>query len=511
MMAATSPAGTSAAPATAAAGSSIDTAPSPTRRLRAVIIDDTPDLRELLGLAMRRRKVFEVVGEAGDGARGIEVVRSTRPDVVVLDLAMPVMDGLEALPALKQLVPDAVILVLSGFGADALTEQALAGGAADYIQKGVPLFDIVERILTLCDERGLGPSIVPTQPESPHGAVSSGDLPPQKAAAPADQGTPAMHPFPDDVDPAVLLAGVGAFVLVLTDEEDPTVRWLNPAADAVWQGRLTIGSRLASLAPDLVRLAQTHREAGGVFDTPVGYPQRPGTAMARRQDGHLVVLARASDTDTDSHRLRRAIATTAHEIRNPVTVLSGVAEAFEDGDLPPALQRRLLESVRRQAGLLESITADLLTAAQADRGTLRVDSRPLDVESTVREILAPHPDVRLVAGRAARMLADPYRFEQMLSNLVSNAKKYGASPIVVKIDVGADTVAIAVEDSGEGVPEAFRDRLFTEYARAEGTQARGTGLGLFVVKQLAEAQQGTVSYHPSVLGGSCFTITLPTA
>ena len=98
------------------------TADGTTRALRAVLIDDTPDLRELLGLAMRRRKVFDVVGEAGDGARGIEVVRSTRPDVVVLDLAMPVMDGLEALPAIKQLVPDSVILVLSGFGADALTE-----------------------------------------------------------------------------------------------------------------------------------------------------------------------------------------------------------------------------------------------------------------------------------------------------------------------------------------------------------------------------------------------------
>ena len=498
------------------------TADGTTRALRAVLIDDTPDLRELLGLAMRRRKVFDVVGEAGDGARGIEVVRSTRPDVVVLDLAMPVMDGLEALPAIKQLVPDGVILVLSGFGADALTEQALAIGAADYIQKGMPLSDIVDRILKLADDRGLRAPAVPTQAGTAD--VEAG--PPATAAAqdeaqdeardeaqdeaPAEGARTAVPDFPPGLDPAEILAESGAFVLVLTDEADPTIRWYNGAAATAWQGRLEVGGRMAVHAPDLARLARSH-DNRAVFDTPVGHPPRPGTALVRRQQGHIVVLARAAETDSDSHRLRRAIATTAHEIRNPVTVLTGVVEAFEDGELPPAFQKRLLESVKRQAGLLESITADLLTAAQADRGTLRVDTRPLDVESTVRDILAPHPDVRLVPARQGRMLADPYRFEQMLSNLISNAHKYGAAPIVVKIEAGERHIAIAVEDSGDGVPPDFRDRLFTEYARAEGTQARGTGLGLFVVKQLAEAQGGTVTYQPSVLGGSCFTITLPGA
>ena len=104
------------------------------RPVRVVIIDDTYDLRELLRLALTRGGM-DVVGEAGDGLAGIEAVRSERPDVVLLDLSMPVMDGLEALPSIRQLVPEAKIIVLSAFGATQLSERALASGADGYLQK----------------------------------------------------------------------------------------------------------------------------------------------------------------------------------------------------------------------------------------------------------------------------------------------------------------------------------------------------------------------------------------
>ena len=66
-----------------------------TSPLRAVVVDDTADLRELMRLALTRGG-FEVVGEAGDGRAGIETVREQRPDLVLLDLSMPVMDGLNS-------------------------------------------------------------------------------------------------------------------------------------------------------------------------------------------------------------------------------------------------------------------------------------------------------------------------------------------------------------------------------------------------------------------------------
>jgi len=109
--------------------------------VRAVVIDDTIDIRELLSLVLTRSGM-EVVGEAGDGQAGVELVRAQRPDVVLLDLSMPVMDGIEALPLIRELVPDAQIIVLSAF-AGAVTQQVLESGADGYLVKGTPLKKIV--------------------------------------------------------------------------------------------------------------------------------------------------------------------------------------------------------------------------------------------------------------------------------------------------------------------------------------------------------------------------------
>lgn len=113
--------------------------------MRVVVIDDTPDLRDLLRMVLEIGG-FDVVAEAGDGREGIEVVRAHRPELILLDLAMPVMDGLEALPALRQLCPTAKILVLSGFDATQMTGRALRAGADGYVQKGAALPVLLERL-----------------------------------------------------------------------------------------------------------------------------------------------------------------------------------------------------------------------------------------------------------------------------------------------------------------------------------------------------------------------------
>lgn len=111
-----------------------------------VIIDDTPDLRMLLRMVLELSDHYTVVGEAGDGASGIDAVREWQPDLVLLDLAMPVMNGLEALPGIRRACPAAVVVVLSGFEADRMAAQALARGATGYVQKGTTPDDIVSTL-----------------------------------------------------------------------------------------------------------------------------------------------------------------------------------------------------------------------------------------------------------------------------------------------------------------------------------------------------------------------------
>jgi DNA-binding NarL/FixJ family response regulator len=107
--------------------------------IRVFLCDDVPELRTLLRFALEESPGLRVVGEAGDARAGLRRVAELQPDIVVLDLSMPGMDGLEALPEIRRIAPDAGIVVFSGFAADRMGATALALGADRYLEKGEPL------------------------------------------------------------------------------------------------------------------------------------------------------------------------------------------------------------------------------------------------------------------------------------------------------------------------------------------------------------------------------------
>lgn len=128
------------------AGSDAAAAEAP---LRILIADDAPDIRLLLKMYLTDTRL-EVIGEATNGAEAVAMAGAEKPDAVILDLAMPVMDGLEAIPLIKQASPGTKIVVLSGFDADRIAERALGLGADTYLQKGVALGDIGQMLWNLC-------------------------------------------------------------------------------------------------------------------------------------------------------------------------------------------------------------------------------------------------------------------------------------------------------------------------------------------------------------------------
>lgn len=123
------------------------------RAHRVLVVDDTPEIRELVALTLEMTGAgdFEVVGMASDGREAIAQAGHLLPDVVLLDLAMPVMDGLEALPAIRRAAPDARVLVLSGFNARELGAEAIAAGASGYMEKGGIAGRLVPRLRELTE------------------------------------------------------------------------------------------------------------------------------------------------------------------------------------------------------------------------------------------------------------------------------------------------------------------------------------------------------------------------
>ena len=112
------------------------------RPISVYLVDDIPELRELIRYGMEEDPGFEVVVEAGDGKSAIEGIAKTRPAAVLLDLSMPDMDGLQAIPQIREGDPDVAIIVLSGFSADRMSGHVLERGADGYVEKGTPIQEL---------------------------------------------------------------------------------------------------------------------------------------------------------------------------------------------------------------------------------------------------------------------------------------------------------------------------------------------------------------------------------
>ena len=124
----------------------VDPAAGVSKSLRVLLCDDMQQVRLILRAEMSLESDLEIVGEAANGAEAIELARQAQPDVVVLDLTMPVMDGLEALPGIREAAPDARVIMLSAHGAAEMRARAVAAGASLYIEKTAPTREIVEAV-----------------------------------------------------------------------------------------------------------------------------------------------------------------------------------------------------------------------------------------------------------------------------------------------------------------------------------------------------------------------------
>ncbi len=465
--------------------------------LGVLVIDDTPDLRDLLRMALERHGEFRILAEASNGREGIEMAHAHEPDLVLLDISMPVMDGLEALPRIREACPQAAVVMLSGFGATEMTERALASGADGYIQKGQPLRALLQQLRGYL-EKASALRGTPLPPPAGQSAPA-----PLATAGATDLQVPSQRP---PVLDHLELAPLG-FLHV----RNGTVLRSNREAGRLFGDLSAPQLRLEAVAPQIAAHLAAHPDGESSTMMELGDPPRRMLVSVRPSGTDQVVYVQVESSD-EADLLRRSIATAAHEIRNPVSILAAAAEALLDEEITEGVEQdRMLELIMRQALLLDAITADLLTAGQAQHGTLALQLQRLAPSELVLSVTAGAEDVTVVDTCTTDVLTDPHRFQQMLGNLLGNARKYGAAPFVVRVRSEGGEVHIDVEDSGEGVPEEFRPRLFQEYSRAPGTAARGTGLGLYVVRALVESQGGRVGYRPGSPRGSVFTISLPAA
>jgi PAS domain S-box-containing protein len=205
-----------------------------------------------------------------------------------------------------------------------------------------------------------------------------------------------------------------------------------------------------------------------------------------------------------------------HEIGNPLAAILGYSEVLADcwQDLSPQRRGRAVDGIARQSHRLDQIVREVLAMVSIDASSISARRQPGPLCAQIAVALtAMDSEAVPVSGDDVTVLVNPEHLQHMLTNLVSNAAKYGGGATAVRIVRAEGRVRIRVEDRGPGVPDEFRPKLFQRLARADrdAGSVRGTGLGLYIVRSLARANHGDVHHEPNPAGGSVFVIDLEEA
>lgn len=208
------------------------------------------------------------------------------------------------------------------------------------------------------------------------------------------------------------------------------------------------------------------------------------------------------------------ISNAAHELRTPLTSIVGLAATLAESRdrLTEQDISMCIEALDRGAKRLALLVNRLLDFTQLESGRVQVSLQPVVLAQVANQVMEENPapedvEVRIEIADNVVVWADPVRLDQVLTNLISNAYRYGGHEIRIHAKREEDAVVVDVDDDGPGVPESLLDSLFHPFVRGSAEQ-QGAGLGLAIVQRLAEAFGGRVSYHPVRPHGARFRLRL---
>lgn len=221
------------------------------------------------------------------------------------------------------------------------------------------------------------------------------------------------------------------------------------------------------------------------------------------------------------------ISIASHELKTPLTVIkiqTDLAKITLQKELPgassPKTMEKIIEQVAKQADRLTLLVDSLLNVSRISTGKLELEKHTVNLSAVVSEVMQSLTTSVEKAGCELHLQIAPdlvanvdrLRIEQVVTNLVNNALKYGpGKPIFVKLENRKDEVALSVQDYGIGISESDQERVFGKFERVVSNKTvTGLGLGLYICKQIVEAHGGLIKLSSEIGRGSTFTVMLPT-
>lgn len=491
-----------------------------TRLSSILIVDDERDIRD--GAERILTRMGHRVVKAENGEEALDVLREWPAEIILLDLKMPGMDGMEILDRIRESLPDALVIIVTGFATIETAIEAMKKGAYDFMTKPfrpdqlrITIGRAIEHIVLkeerdrLSAERELGLWTITKEKSRLRTVVDS----------------IVAGLMITEVDKRIIMCNPAFYNLTRLESDrvigssvtdHPSIKTVNDMLDELLAGRtdhrgaITREFEVGEERPTYIRatVSAVATETGKIL-------------------GLVAVLRDVTHFKEQEKERSAYVAMLTHELRAP---LSAVDTQFHvvlkglTGDLSEK-QRDMLGRMRARIRSVIEMINSLLDLSKIEARQFVQEKKPMSLGLLIEDAMdlmrtqAIEQGVALTAeleGDLPDVIGDPASLKEVLTNLISNAIRY--SPDGGRVVVGAcfrnGSVRLTVADNGIGIPKEYQEKIFDRFFRVKNDKTKhiiGTGLGLPIVKAIVDDHQGGIYVESEPGRGSVFTVTLPTA
>ena len=488
------------------------------QNISVLVVDDERGMRE--GCRRILEEHVSAVATAESGEEALRRFGETPFDLVLVDIRMPGMGGLELLERLRGLDPDVVSIVVSGYATLQTAIEATKRGAHDVLPKPFTPNELLAKVFSAVERRHLALETRRLREEREKSLL--------EIATEKSRLRTIINCMQDGVlvtnrDGMVVLYNPAAMRLLDSASSDLLQR--NVADCAINADLLTLLTKVLDSGESAAMLA---REIPGAESSQV---LMANVAPVRDESGERLGAVAVLRDITRLKGLDRSksqfVSMVSHELRAPLAVIEGYLGLVLDGLTAddPQEERQVMERARARANGMLSLIDDLLDISRIEAGQVARRVEPLDLAQVVREVLTllrPQATARelTITDSLPESLpvvaADREDITRLFTNLVGNAIKYNRQGGEVRVTalVEGALVRVDVADTGLGMPPEALSRIFDEFFRVKRQETKdiaGTGLGLAIAKRIVQSYNGVIKVASELGAGSTFSVLLPLA
>lgn len=474
---------------------------------RILVIDDEERIRDACTMVLEDEGY--IVAVADNGELGLKMIEETHYDVILLDLMMPVLSGLDVLPKLTELHPDTAVIVITGYATIEHSIEAMKKGAFDFIPK-------------------------PFTPDQLRAVVSKSirytralqDISDSRSRLRVMVNRLMDGVMTTDVNKKIVLANQSFLHMMGCPEQQAQGKMVSEVVSN--ESVLAIIDEALAMPEDTI--SESYREitlTGEAADDEITvsahcspFRSRTGQILGTTTVLHDITAIKEMD------RLKSDfVSMVSHEIRSPMNSLLAQIKIILDGlagDVTDK-QRQILERASGKVNNLVNLVSELLDLSKIEAGMVGREMSDLQIADLLQEQVEFHAagadqkniTIELDCAQGLPVIqADKQGIEEVLTNLITNAIKYSpeGSSIAVSAQIDGEFISMKVSDTGFGIPEEDLAEVFTRFYRVKDKNTReihGTGLGLAIVKSIIDTHHGSIRVESKLEHGTTFTVLLP--